>query len=123
MKVCIILYYWILNMAAENNQTNNHIELTDEELNHILVMRQKRQDQEQSKKLYAIAAKLFAKWAEYNAVEGMGLTFSVFLDDFRAETHLDGDLPAGVSIRQIYDLMAALDEQLNKLCRSLFRTI
>lgn len=123
MKVCIILYYWVLIIMGEKNQDVPNIELTNEELTHILAMRQKKHNQEQARILYPIVAKLFAKWSEYKAEEGMGLTFSVFLDDFNAEDKLGNDLPAGVSIRQIFDLIAELDQQLSQLCRSLFRVI
>jgi len=108
---------------GEQNQDVPNIELTNEELTHILAMRQKKHNQEQARILYPIVAKLFAKWSEYKAEEGMGLTFSVFLDDFNAEDKLGNDLPAGISIRQIFDLIAELDQQLSQLCRSLFRVI
>ena len=116
----------IVNFYVEKVSVMDHLntsELSPEELTHIIAMRQKKYDQEQARLLYPIVAQLFAKWSEYKAEEGMGLTFSVFLDDFKAEEKLGTELPAGVHIRQIYDLMAALDQQLSQLCRALFRVM
>lgn len=110
-------------MMGEKKQGGQDISLTNEELNHILALRQKKHNQEQARLLYPIVAKLFAKWSDYKAEEGMGLTFSVFIDDFNAVDKLGGDLPVGVNIRQIFDLIAELDQQLSQLCRSLFRVM